>query len=143
MVSAHDVNNYIACEHLTTLDLKALRGELERPTERAGEAELLAKLGDEHERSYLRRLLADWRQVTTIERGPGRDGVARAAAETEAAMARGDEVIYQATFFDGVGLGYADFVRVAEPDGPRSIVVTSSLLHEQPPEVAPLVLVAD
>ncbi|MFY9779961.1 MAG: TM0106 family RecB-like putative nuclease [Candidatus Baltobacteraceae bacterium] len=111
VVSATDVNNYIACEHLTTLDLKALRGELERPTERAGEAELLAKLGDEHERSYLRRLLAEGRQVTTIERGPGRDGVARAAAETEAAMARGDEVIYQATFFDGVGLGYADFLR--------------------------------
>ena len=111
VISATDFNNYLACEHLTTLDLKALRGELERPSERPGQAELLAKLGDEHEQNYLRLLLAEDRQVTTIERGSGFHGIRRAAAETEAAMERGDEIIYLATFFDGVGLGHADFLR--------------------------------
>ena len=110
VVSATDFNNYLACEHLTTLDLQVVRGELERQTERPGQAELLAKLGDEHEQNYLRQLLARGRQVCTIERRPGLDGLKRAAAETEAAMERGDEVIYQATFFDGVSLGHADFL---------------------------------
>ena len=110
VISATDLNNYLACEHLTTLDLKVVQGELERQTERPGQAELLAKLGDEHEQNHLRQLLVQGRQVCTIDRGPGLDGLKRAAAETEAAMERGDEVIYQATFFDGVSLGQADFL---------------------------------
>jgi predicted RecB family nuclease len=117
VVSATDFNNYVACEHLTTLDLKVLRRELDRPTERPGQAELLAKLGDEHEHNYLRQLLAQGRQVCTIECGPELDGLRRAAAETQAAMERGDEVIYQATFFDGVSLGHADFL--CKISGPR------------------------
>jgi hypothetical protein len=77
VISATDVNNYLACEHLTTLDLKVLHGELERPTERPGQAELLAKLGDAHEQNHLRQLLAEGQQITTIERGSGLDGVRR------------------------------------------------------------------
>jgi hypothetical protein len=42
VISATDFNNYLACEHLTTLDLKVVQGELERPTERPEQAELLA-----------------------------------------------------------------------------------------------------
>ncbi|MGP6157754.1 MAG: TM0106 family RecB-like putative nuclease, partial [Vulcanimicrobiaceae bacterium] len=114
VMSATDLNNYLACEHLTTLDLDVLRGGLERPTERPTQAELLAKLGDEHERSYLDTLIGEGRQVTTIERDPGFDGVRRAAEDTETAMARGAEIIYQATFFDGVSLGHADFLRKVE-----------------------------
>jgi uncharacterized protein len=111
VISATDINNFLACDHLTTLDLTVMRRELDRPTDRPGQAELLAKLGDEHERNYLERLRAEGRQVTTIVREPGHAGLAPAAAETEAAMARGDDVIYQATFFDGVSLGHADFLR--------------------------------
>lgn len=111
VISATDLNNYLSCEHQTALDLNVVSGELERPTEPPGQAELLAKLGDEHEQAYLARLIAEGLQVTTIAKRLGRDGIKRAAAETEVAMERGDEIIYQATFFDGLGLGHADFLR--------------------------------
>ena len=120
VISATDLNNFLACDHLTTLDRMVMRRELQRPEERPGQVELLAKLGDEHEQRYLQELRADWRQVTTIERGSGEAGLVVAAAETIAAMARGDEIIYQATFFDGTSLGHADFLRkvsTARPGG--------------------------
>ena len=111
VISASDLNNFLACEYLTALDLRVLHRALERPTERPGQAELLAKLGHEHEQSYLQRLLAEGRQVTSIERGHGLEGAIRGAAETEAAMQRGDEIVYQATFYDGQSLGVTDFLR--------------------------------
>ena len=50
------------------------------------------------------------------ERG---DRVRRQAAETIDAMASGVDVVFQATFFDGRWLGYADFLlRVESPDRP-------------------------
>jgi predicted RecB family nuclease len=118
VMSATDLNNYLACAHLTTLELRVLHGELARPTEHPGTADLLAKLGDEHEQSYLRKLKAQGLPVTTIVRDSGIDGVRRAAAETKVAMERGDEVIYQATFFDGVSLGHADFLRKVDESRP-------------------------
>jgi len=118
VVSATDMNNYLACEHLTALEIRVLRRELERPDDRPPQAALLAKLGDEHEQNYLRELHAGGRQVTTIERDPGSAGILRAARETEAAMARGDEIIYQATFFDGATVGHADFLRKISAERP-------------------------
>jgi predicted RecB family nuclease len=116
VISATDLNNYLACEYLTTLDLKVVAGEIVRPKDRPGQSDLLSKLGGEHEQSYLRRLLNEGRQVTTIEHGRGAEGIQRAAAETAAAMERGDEVIYQAAFFNGVSLAYTDFlVKISEP----------------------------
>jgi uncharacterized protein len=70
VISATDINNYLACNHLTTLNLSVMRGELERPSDRPGQGALLAKLGDEHEQNYLQRLRDDGRQVTTIAREP-------------------------------------------------------------------------
>jgi uncharacterized protein len=116
VLSATDLNNFLACEHLTTLELQILRGELQRAVERPAQSVLLSRLGDEHEQVYLQKLLAQGRPVTTIERPGSSHEIERAAAETERAMARGDEVIYQAAFFDGVSLAYADFlVKIAEP----------------------------
>jgi uncharacterized protein len=107
--SATDLNNFLACEHLTALDLAALRGGTPRPTERPRQAELLAELGEEHERRYRAKLIDDdGLDVVTIERGTGYED---AAAATEAAMALGVPVIYQATFYDGSWLGHADFLR--------------------------------
>jgi predicted RecB family nuclease len=107
--SATDLNNFLACEHLTTLELAVLRGETKRP-ERSGQSELLSQLGEEHEQNYLRELTAGGGQVTTIERVRGAS-LEQAAADTEAAMARGDAFIYQATFFDDGWVGHTDFLR--------------------------------
>jgi uncharacterized protein len=109
--SATDLNNELACAHLTTLETAVARGDLARPEVESGQRDLLARLGEEHEARYLERLRADGHAVCVIERRRGHAGLAAAAAETAAAMARGDEIIYQATFFAGDWLGHADFLR--------------------------------
>lgn len=114
--SATDLNNYLACEHLTTLDLAVVHGALTRPDERLGQADLLSKLGEEHEQRYLQHLKDQAHDVVTIERGHGLAGLIQAAADTEAAMASGRDYIYQATFFEDGWVGHADFLRkIPEP----------------------------
>jgi predicted RecB family nuclease len=106
--SATDLVNFIACEHLTTLDFSVLRGTAARPRRTTGITALLADLGDQHERAYLASLRAQGLAVVEIDRARGVDA---AVAATERAMAAGAPVIYQATFFDGTWIGYADFLR--------------------------------
>jgi uncharacterized protein len=108
--SASDLNNYLACEHLMSLDMEVVRGTRERPAKASGQAPLLAKLGEEHEQKYLQQLLAEGRRVTVVDRR-GSGSFVGAALDTEAAMARGDDFIYQATFFHDGWLGHADFLR--------------------------------
>src|ERR1700722_14657126 len=97
--SATDLNNFLACEFLTSLDAAVTRGERERPEKTSGQGPLLAKLGEEHEQTYLQQLRSGGRPVPLVEGGRGLDGLIRAAADTEAAMVRGDDFVYQATFF--------------------------------------------
>ena len=116
--SASDLNDFLACEYLTSLETAVMRGERARPDDRSEQARRLAELGDEHERRYLARLVADGIAVTTIARpaaGADRASALRAAAdETAAAMRAGAQAIYQATFFDGRRLGHADVLRRVE-----------------------------
>ena len=63
ILSASDLNNFLACAHLTTLDLARARGEVEVEPERGADAELLARKGDEHELRYLESLKAEGREV--------------------------------------------------------------------------------
>ncbi|MBV8074389.1 MAG: TM0106 family RecB-like putative nuclease, partial [Candidatus Eremiobacteraeota bacterium] len=108
VLSATDLNNHLACTQLTKLDLDALLHGLERPETDSRQAAILRGLGEAHERAYLERLRAEGLKVVEIDRT--RD-LAAACAATEAAMARGAPAIYQAAFFDGRFLGYADFLR--------------------------------
>ncbi|MBV8601394.1 MAG: TM0106 family RecB-like putative nuclease [Candidatus Eremiobacteraeota bacterium] len=108
VLSATDLNNHLACTQLTKLDLDALLHGLERPDADSRQAEILRALGEAHEKEYLERLRAERLDVVEIDRG--RD-LATACAATEAAMARGASVIYQAAFFDGRWVGHADFLR--------------------------------
>ncbi|MEO7119240.1 MAG: nuclease, partial [Candidatus Limnocylindrales bacterium] len=118
--SATDLVGFLECEHLTNLDRAALAGLVARPIRDDPEIDLIAKRGDLHEKRYLGDLEAAGKQVTRIEKdGYGEDRSAslrEAAAETLVALRRGDEVIYQATFFDGRWRGHADFLtRVPVP----------------------------
>ena len=119
--SASDLVGFLACEHLTQLERAALAGLTTRPDLPDPELDVLRKRGLEHEQRYLRTLAADSRSVVAIERdGGGSDhvqGLRDAADETIAAMARGAQVIYQATFFNGRWRGHADFLlRCDAPD---------------------------
>jgi predicted RecB family nuclease len=117
ILSASDLNNFLACPHLMTLDLARTRGELETEPERGADAELLARKGDEFERRYLDSLIAEGRQVAAIPEGDGSEAaLLEAVARTEEAMRDGSDVIYQATFFEDGLRGHADFLfRVDNP----------------------------
>ena len=144
-LSATDLVGFLACEHLTNLERAAIAGLTRRPVRTDPQLDLVRKRGFEHEARYLERLVAMGRRVTRIEpdtSGDTPDGSAtargdrlrRQVAETEAAIRRGDDVIYQAAFFDGRWLGYADFLlRVEDPSalGPWSYEITDTkLAHE-------------
>ncbi|HEX6655170.1 MAG TPA: TM0106 family RecB-like putative nuclease [Candidatus Limnocylindria bacterium] len=117
--SATDLVGFLACEHLTELERAALAGLVERPHRADPELDVIRKRGEQHEHRYLAELQADGKSVVTIERLDDEERgerVRRQAAETIEAMRSGADVIYQATFFDGRWLGYADFLlRVPNP----------------------------
>ena len=120
--SATDLVGYLACEHLTALERAALQGVVARPNRNDRELEIIRKRGFAHETSYLQELRASGRSVVTVERDDDADRSARIrgqAEQTVAAMADGADVIFQATFFDGRWLGYADFLlRKESPERP-------------------------
>jgi uncharacterized protein len=119
VASATDLVGFLACDHLTTLELGAVAGTWPRPHEREDpEVLLLQERGLAHEQAFLARLRAEGRTVVEIARPEPRTpaGYRAAEAETVAAMRAGAGAIYQATLFDGRWLGYADFLlRVERP----------------------------
>jgi uncharacterized protein len=111
--SATDLVGYLACEHLTELERAALAGLVERPHQDDPELDVLRRRGEVHELRYLADLEAEGRRVVRIERDDDverGERIRRQADATLAAMQAGADVIYQATFFDGRWLGYADFL---------------------------------
>jgi uncharacterized protein len=122
--SATDLVGYLECEHLTDLELGALGGHAERPKRVDAELDRIRKRGEQHEERYLETLVADGRRVAHLklpqdEWSGGKGERYRAAADaTREAIRRGEDVIYQACFFDGTWLGFADFLlRVAPEPG--------------------------
>ncbi|HET7396930.1 MAG TPA: TM0106 family RecB-like putative nuclease [Intrasporangium sp.] len=108
VLSPTDLTKHVACPHITTLDLQALDTGA-APAGAADDAlNLVFAKGLEHERDYLRSLLEQGLVVEDI----AALGLDRRAAEaaTLDAMRRGVDVVYQATFFDGAWVGFADFL---------------------------------
>jgi predicted RecB family nuclease len=133
--SATDLVGFLACEHLTALELAAAARLVKRPLRADPELDVMQERGLAHEQRYLADLEAAGRKVTRIapdEAIPDRgQRLRRAAHETEAAIRRGDDVIYQATLFDGRWVGYADFlVRVDKESalGPWSYEIVDTKL---------------
>ena len=120
--SATDLVGYLACEHLTALERAALAGLVKRPMRADPELDVIRERGYQHEARYLADLTSGGKGVVEIKRRDDEDRgdqIRRQADETIAAMASGADVIFQATFFDGRWLGYADFLlRVESPERP-------------------------
>jgi uncharacterized protein len=119
--SASDLNNALECEHLTELEARAARRELERP-EPGETAALLARKGDEHEQRQLARYRERYGDALVAfpsESGHTPATLAAAQERTIAAMDAGAPFIYQATFFDGTFLGRTDFLRRVESPSAR------------------------
>jgi predicted RecB family nuclease len=133
--SPTDLNAFLACEHLTTLQLAVARGELTKPFRHNPHAELIRRKGDQHEAAYLARLQAQGRRIATIDFGD-RDWL-RAAQETEGAIQNGADVVYQAALTDGTWRGFADFVERL-PDGSYEVVDTKLARRAKPAHVLQL-----
>jgi uncharacterized protein len=111
--SASDLNDYLECKRLTELEGLVARGQLEPPQRNDERSELIRRKGNEHERRHLAGLLDRYREeVVEFERSEaGIEQYRQAEQGTLEAMRAGKRIIYQATFFDGEFIGYADFLR--------------------------------
>jgi predicted RecB family nuclease len=107
--SASDLTAAAHCEWAVMRKLDAKLGRIEAVVEEADAMLTRAgALGDEHELRYLEQLKLT-RDVAEFERPQARDYVAAAAATAEAFHVKRD-VLFQATFFDGRFIGFADFI---------------------------------
>jgi len=122
-LAASDVANFLACQHLTRLDLLRAHGQLQPPAAVDLGFEDLVKRGEAHEQAVLADFREEGWQVTEIPPGPEAAG----AAATLAAIRDGAEVIYQGVLLQGPAagepalLGRPDFLVRADllpsPDG--------------------------
>src|SRR5690349_21004377 len=107
VLSPSDVTAFLACEHLTSLELQVARGVLAKPSTRNEEAELVRRKGVEHEAAYLGTLRAQGKSIAEIDL----DHDWEAAQErTLAAMREGFDIVYQGVFTGGGWRGVADFL---------------------------------
>ncbi len=131
--AATDLAGFLACEYLTALERAALADLVERPTRNDPELDVIRQRGLQHEERYLADLRAEGRTVVEIARRDGEERgeqIHRQAAETIAAMEAGADVVYQATFFDGRWLGYADFLLKVEDGDPARASVWGPYHYE-------------
>jgi predicted RecB family nuclease len=107
-LSPSDVTAYLACEHLTTLSLRAARGDIEAPAFEDEQRDLIFRKGLEHERAYLESLRARGLSITEID--VDELGFDEAVMATHQALEAAPEVIYQAAFAHDGWRGIADFL---------------------------------
>jgi uncharacterized protein len=106
LLSPTDLTSYLACEHLTNLELGVARGQRGAP-DRNEDAELLAQKGLAHEEAYLERLRSEGRDIREIKTD---EGLEAAAEATRAAIEDRVDVIYQGVLIDDRWRGQADFL---------------------------------
>ena len=113
--SASDLSAAAACEWALLRRLDSKLGRIDAaPAVEDAMLRRTAELGDAHELRMLEQLRAT-RTVVEIERG-GPSDIITAVRTSEAALRAGAEVVFQAAFFDGRFLGYADFIIRTESD---------------------------
>ncbi|XAS68190.1 TM0106 family RecB-like putative nuclease [Micrococcaceae bacterium Sec5.7] len=123
--SASDLVAASECEYRSLRILDEKLGRSPKADFPADEMQIRAgALGDVHERRVLDGLITRYGEwdptrgagVYSVERGTtDREGLLAKNAETAEALSLGADVVFQATFFDGEFIGYADFiVRQAE-----------------------------
>jgi predicted RecB family nuclease len=126
-LSPSALNDFVACPHLTTLQLAVARGELEPPFRPNPYADLIRRKGDEHEAAYLASLGHDVAKIGD----PHAIGWDEAAAATEQAIRDGAPFVYQAALVDRNWHGLADFLEL-QPDGSYEVVDTKLARRAKP-----------
>jgi predicted RecB family nuclease len=134
--SPSDLTAFLACSHLTSLEMAVARGLLPRPGADNPQAELVRRKGDEHERAYLAELRARGLSIIEVELGDELDWDG-AAAETARALAAGIDVVYQGVFVDDGWRGIADFLE-RQPDGSYEAADTKLARTSKPAHILQL-----
>src|SRR5262245_23918722 len=112
-IPASDLAKHLACRHLTSLDLLAARGEMDRPHWQDPALAVLQERGFRHEAAYLAHLKDRGHTVVADEDGLDEGGRLQ---RTINAMRSGIEVIAQADLKDGNWRGRADvLIKVDRP----------------------------
>jgi predicted RecB family nuclease len=130
MYSPSDLSAFLACPHLTSLQVAVARGELAKPYRHNPHAELIRRKGDEHEHAVLAALEG----VVEIGLDGGWEAAVRA---TEEAIRGGASVVYQATFEHDRWRGRADFLQ-RRADGSYEVLDTKLARHARPQHVLQL-----
>jgi uncharacterized protein len=131
--SPSDLVGFVACPHLTTLELAVARAELERPFRANPHADLIRRKGEAHEAAYLASLGDDVVRIGD----PHEIGWKAAVAATAEAIRDGAPIVYQAAFLDGAWRGLADFVEL-QPHGGYEVVDTKLARRAKPAHVLQL-----
>jgi predicted RecB family nuclease len=134
LFSPSDLGSFLACEHLTQLELAVALREGRRPSYENAYAELLRRKGQEHEQAFLATLRDAGRTVVEVRLAANRDFEA-GTLRTAEAMRAGADYIYQAVFFSDGWRGIADFLeRVERPSalGAWSYQVLDTKLARHP-----------
>jgi predicted RecB family nuclease len=108
ILSQSDLANFLACRHLTRLDLAASYGLVKKPQKRDLGAEALARRGEQHETRVLAALQARGWQIESSN-GAADSFEVRVAA-TEKALSRNVDVVYQGVLLRNDRLGISDFL---------------------------------
>jgi uncharacterized protein len=142
-LSATDIDNHLACAHLTELDRAVAEGRLKAPAWKDPMLQLLRERGFLHEKAYIEHLRAKGLTVVELR---GNDGVTRSAdraQDTEhtaavdrtlSAMKTGADVIVQAELGSALWIGRADvLLRVPTPSalGDWSYQVVDTKLSQE------------
>ena len=134
LFSPSDLGSFLACEHLTQLELAVALREGRRPSYENAYAELLRRKGQEHERAFLATLHDAGRTVVEVRLSARRDFEA-GTRRTAEAMRGGADYVYQAVFFSEGWRGIADFLeRIDRPSalGAWSYQVLDTKLARHP-----------
>ncbi len=134
LFSPSDLGSFLACEHLTQLELAVALREGRRPSYENSYAELLRRKGQEHEHAFLATLRDAGRSVVEVHLAANRDFEAGTRRTVEA-MRGGADYVYQAVFFSDGWRGIADFLeRVERPSalGAWSYQVLDTKLARHP-----------
>jgi uncharacterized protein len=134
LFSPSDLGSFLACEHLTQLELAVALREGPRPSYENDYAELLRRKGQEHEQAFLAALREAGRTVVEVRLHAARDFEA-GTRRTAEAMRAGADYVYQAVFFAHGWRGIADFLeRVDRPSalGAWSYQVLDTKLARHP-----------
>src|SRR5688500_10855002 len=112
--SATDLTTAATCEYavLRQLDERLGRGS-PRSKQDDPLLEQIARVGARHEQEVRGRLEADGAKVLELDNPPGWASYEELAAmheQTLGVLATDAEIVYQAGFFDGEFLGFADFL---------------------------------